>query len=333
MDRIETLKQTLKQIMAPTKELAHGTETLQWLLKINPESDWQVQIAAFAHDIERAVNEEANRFPPRPKKEDHVTYDSYKQEHARRSAEVVERIMEEHGFDVSDIQRVCSAIEKHEVGGDKDSDLVRDADSIRWFDKGYIKYIERSGINGAKEKGWWMYKRANEKTKELIFNLEFDDNVKQFIKNNVKGFPYRKSIYGLIIEEEKLLMVHKVNSNMWDLPGGGIDPGETLHEAITRELQEELNIRDFDILHISETTNKYDWPDSEIEKNFKKNGINQRGQEQHFAIIKLKQRGKAIQLQEEELKTYKWVPLSKLKEYIGYEDEWEVIDQVLKEYF
>lgn len=180
--KIEKLKKTLEDIMAPTKELAHGSETLEWLHGINPKSPWQIQIAAFAHDIERAVPYIEGRYPPKPNKDDHDNYDSYKQAHALRSAEIVEIIMREQGFSELDTGRVYNAIRKHEIGGDEDSNLVRDADSIRWFDKGYIKYIERSGLEGAKEKGWWMYKRANADTKKLILSLDFDKSVKSYIK-------------------------------------------------------------------------------------------------------------------------------------------------------
>jgi hypothetical protein len=184
--RIYNLKNTLEAIMAPTKELAHGTETLQWLLKINPNSDWQVQIAAFAHDIERACPFIDGKYPPKPNKSDHSNYDSYKQAHALRSAEILATIMKTQNFSDADISRVYNAVTNHEVGGDIDSDLVRDADSLRWFDKGYIKYIEKSGIDGAKEKGWWMFMRANMATKELILSLNFDEQIKLYIKNNAK---------------------------------------------------------------------------------------------------------------------------------------------------
>ena len=80
-----------------------------------------------------------------------------------------------------DIQRITNAIEKHEVGGDPDSDLVRDADSIRWFDSGHPNYIKAFGLDSAKEKGWWMYKRATDKTKKLIDTLPYEKRIKEHI--------------------------------------------------------------------------------------------------------------------------------------------------------
>lgn len=179
---IKILEQEIKDIMRPTKELAHGEETLAWLFKIEPHAPWQLQIAALAHDIERALPNELAGVSKQPIRKDFQTYDEFKQAHALRSAQVVQTLMQKLAFPSSDIDRVTNAITKHEVGGDLDSDLVRDADSIRWFDSGYTKYIQAFGIESAKEKGWWMYKRAIVQTKLLIDKLPFDKNVKNYIK-------------------------------------------------------------------------------------------------------------------------------------------------------
>lgn len=53
----------------------------------------------------------------------------------------------------------------------------------------------------------------------------------------------------------KVLVVKESGRNWWDLPGGGMDHGESIRSAIARELEEEVNLRgDFDyrILDIDE---------------------------------------------------------------------------------
>ncbi len=36
---------------------------------------------------------------------------------------------------------------------------------------------------------------------------------------------------------------HKRHGGMWEFPGGKLEPGETDHDAIARELREELNVQ------------------------------------------------------------------------------------------
>ena len=52
---------------------------------------------------------------------------------------------------------------------------------------------------------------------------------------------YRVSLKAVIRDEQGRVLVNKEgNSDTWNLPGGGWDHGETEHEALARELREEL---------------------------------------------------------------------------------------------
>src|ERR687885_2574179 len=43
-------------------------------------------------------------------------------------------------------------------------------------------------------------------------------------------------------EAGELLLVHKTDNNLWALPGGGVDPGESVTMAVVREVKEETGI-------------------------------------------------------------------------------------------
>ena len=40
----------------------------------------------------------------------------------------------------------------------------------------------------------------------------------------------------------ELLMVHKTDNKLWALPGGGMDPGESISQTIVREVKEETGM-------------------------------------------------------------------------------------------
>lgn len=55
---------------------------------------------------------------------------------------------------------------------------------------------------------------------------------------------YRVSLKAVIYDERGRVLVNKEgDSDTWSLPGGGWDHGETEHEALARELQEEVGYK------------------------------------------------------------------------------------------
>lgn len=55
---------------------------------------------------------------------------------------------------------------------------------------------------------------------------------------------FRLSSHGVITNEAGQVLLLKANygNGAWGLPGGALEPGETIHEALLRECQEELGL-------------------------------------------------------------------------------------------
>lgn len=53
---------------------------------------------------------------------------------------------------------------------------------------------------------------------------------------------FRVSVSALIFDGERVLLAHRRAIDWWNLPGGAVDPGETVDEALRREVREETGL-------------------------------------------------------------------------------------------
>lgn len=66
----------------------------------------------------------------------------------------------------------------------------------------------------------------------------------------------RPSVRGIILRGGKVLMIHSIKYDYYKFPGGGIEPGEGMEEALCREVREEsgflvelASIREYGLVH------------------------------------------------------------------------------------
>ncbi len=71
-----------------------------------------------------------------------------------------------------------------------------------------------------------------------------------------KGEPvyWRVSAYAIIFRDQKVLLIKNKSEKLYDVPGGGVDLGETIHQALERELMEEAgaSAKIGKLLHVQE---------------------------------------------------------------------------------
>ncbi len=90
-DLTEAIESVINQ-SSVTEDSIHSKNTLQWLLRLKPDADEGLQIAALGHDIERAIDER------KVKRQDFEDYDAFKHAHARNSASILRELMLDNGI-------------------------------------------------------------------------------------------------------------------------------------------------------------------------------------------------------------------------------------------
>lgn len=76
------------------------------------------------------------------------------------------------------------------------------------------------------------------KIKDLIFT----DSNGQVVEYDGSPLAWRVSAYSLITQNQNIFLVRSVGENLYDLPGGGIEVGESVEEALKREALEEAGL-------------------------------------------------------------------------------------------
>ncbi|MFD4191793.1 NUDIX domain-containing protein [Amycolatopsis thermoflava] len=106
----------------------------------------------------------------------------------------------------------------------------------------------------------------------------------------------------LFVDGDRVLLVRKTYGNRWDIPGGYVDRGESPAAACRREIREEIGLAREPVRLLIQ-----DWAPNEKE-----------GDKilYVFSCGDLGSDEQAIQLDNDELDHWEWVPVEKLDEYV-----------------
>jgi hypothetical protein len=171
MKNIDKIKKEIAKILSKSpfsNDPHHSEHTLECLLKLKPDADDCLQIAALAHDIERGSQLLDNIV----QKNLNISTKEYLRPHEERGAKIIGKILKEYDVDKDDIKKIEGLVAKHEEGGDDDQNLIKDADSISFFENVVADVLSRAkgfGKEMVKEKIDWMYNRiTSNKAKEIV---------------------------------------------------------------------------------------------------------------------------------------------------------------------
>ena len=173
MDSTDSIKKEIAEVISNSsipEDLPHSRNTLEWLLKLEPDADIDLQIAALGHDIDRAIEERKIR------RLDYDNYDDFKQAHANNSAVILTEIMKNCNAPQKLIDDVVHLVEHHETGYDHRVDILKNADSLSFFQINLPYYFSRNDVNETKGRFLWGYRRLSENLKSIVAEFEYSDN-------------------------------------------------------------------------------------------------------------------------------------------------------------
>lgn len=172
MNSIDKVKKKIRETIAGSnvpEDPTHAENTLKWLLKLEPKADQALQIAALAHDIERANEKQ------KVKRKDFEDFNQFKQAHADNSAKILRIILERCGVTGFITKEACRLVAKHETGGDLHSDLLKDADSISFFENNLPHYYIREGKEETRRRATWGYLRISKHRRYIVNSITYEN--------------------------------------------------------------------------------------------------------------------------------------------------------------
>ena len=170
MNYFDLVKKFIADVSRPD-QFRHFERTVYWAKELKPDADEALLIAAISHDAERVLAKE-NR-PPKIEEDfsESLKGEIYLKWHQEKGAELVGNFLEENGAPDETIKKVKHLILKHEVGGDNEQNILKDADSLSFFENNverFLTKISEMGNEKIRQKFDWMFGRiTSEKARQI----------------------------------------------------------------------------------------------------------------------------------------------------------------------
>ncbi len=172
MDSIACVKKKIEEIIVKSsvpEDPIHAKNTMQWLLRLKPDAAEALKIAALGHDIERAIEERKVR------REGYKNYDEFKDAHALNSANILVEIMKECNISKKLADDIFFLVRRHETGGTRRVDILRDADGISFFHVNLPYYFIRNDVEETQKRCLWGYKKLSNDLKKIVDEFHYQN--------------------------------------------------------------------------------------------------------------------------------------------------------------
>ena len=190
IDLMKEIERELKKVIKKSEipeDFPHAENVKEWVLRLKSDADIALQIAALAHDIERAISHRKilrNNFKD---------YNSFKKAHSINSAKITLEILNKFPLSKEVKDRVRYLIENHELGLENDQELsvLRDADGLSFFEVNLPLYFQRHNIDDTVFRMQWGYKRLSERAKIFLKQFKYkNETLNNLLKKCIDNKKY-----------------------------------------------------------------------------------------------------------------------------------------------
>lgn len=145
---------------------------------------------------------------------------------------------------------------------------------------------------------------------------------------------FRKGVSAIIINKKNeflLVNLESFEDKYFAIPGGGVEQEETLEDAVYRELNEELGIEKKHLKVVGQSNIPVRFKFKVIKMN--RDGRDYEGSERYFFGFKFTGDEKTIIPNPGEVRSYKWVTHSELKNHLLFDNQLQETTEKIKEIF
>jgi len=184
LKNIESEIETIISKSQVPEDSIHSQNTREWVLKLKPEADMALQIAALGHDIERSIVER------KIKRENFTDYDEFKKAHSQNSATILQEILSKNDINRDFTDKVVHLILLHEFGGTPEANILKYADSISFFDVNLPFYFQRNSERETAFRIKWGHNKLSKVTKSIVRKFKYNDVGLQTLFNKIVSQSY-----------------------------------------------------------------------------------------------------------------------------------------------
>lgn len=157
----QRLERYLMYVFAKNKNhkinIEHLLRTAYWVKVLNPSADEALILAAIGHDIEEIM--------PKKDKSSQIRDVMQNRNHSEEGARIIADFLKLEGANMHTVEKVRKLISKHEIGGDSDEELIKEAGCISFLETITDEYLKGEvnifGKEKTQERITEVFKRIN----------------------------------------------------------------------------------------------------------------------------------------------------------------------------